>query len=535
MKKYLLAVILVLLVGLFVRLYPALITGLPFSTDGWGSIHNAEQLLSFSPVSLSDNSVFDGYNNYWPGCSLFGAVFSHVTGLSVIDAMAFAVPLAGALSILLVFVVAKRVTKSMEIALIATILLATAYPYSLFMSGVTKETFANPIYISLILLFLLAPSWKRTLLFPVACVALVLSHHFTALIGFSVLTFLTIALLISKDKFLSSTKSNVGLLAVFAGIIGGYFGLFAYQGLQVSLSLSDLLSIGAYQLVLFAVTLFFVHRAASHPSFKSLFVRYLAFLVLVCLAFFFLTKKALVAGAPILPLHYALYLVPFAIALPLLAFGFQGLHERKSSLLIAVFLLLPLIGLECFAVFGGFSLGLTLVYRAFNFLLLPLLILVSVVFFQLYVKSKSLRGGKVLAVTVIGVILVVASMNSYNVIASVSTNESYLGYFWLYRLPEMSASQWIDSNGGNQTVAGDMKVSYLLQNYYNCRVDVPSGFKYLYQDGPTPPLLFVYPEMLTNGYVLYSGNVFALPQNWSTKLSNLNCIYSNGMVTLYSD
>ena len=100
---------LIFAVACLVRLYPALVSGLPFSTDGWGCIRNSELLLQHTPVSLSDNSVFDGYNNYWPANSVFGAVLSEVTGLAPINVMAYGVPLAGALTVPLFFVLVRKI------------------------------------------------------------------------------------------------------------------------------------------------------------------------------------------------------------------------------------------------------------------------------------------------------------------------------------------------------------------------------------------------------------------------------------------
>lgn len=535
LRKLVYILILVFAVALLIRLYPTLISGEPFSTDGWSCIRNAELLLQYTPVSLGNNTLFDGYNNYWPANSLFGAVLSQVTGLSVINAMAIGIPLAGALTIPIFFVLVRRITENTKIALIATVLLATAYPYALFTAGVTKETFADPIYVSVILIFLLAPSWKRTLLFSVASVALVLSQHLAAFITIGVLASLTIALFYSKaGKIRSSVKSDVGLLGIISAVTIAYFGFYAYKGLPFSLAPSDLLTIGAYQLVALAIILFFTSKAVTFPSRKRMIFWCVVIFILACSFMFLLTRKSLVPGAPTLPLNYFIYASPYIVALPLMMFSFGGLHERRRALLIPIFWLAPLIGLEGYAIFSGSPEGLTLTYRTLNFLLLPLFILIGIAFYKLYVYSKDKRRSRIFIVGIVVTILFVASMNSYSVFASVSLQEKYMGYFWLYREPEMSAASWIAMNDYNQTVAGDMKVSYLLKGYFNVNVDVIQGLQFLEENSSAPELLFVYPEMYTNGYVLYSGNVLALPENWTQQLTTLNCIYSNNMVNIYA-
>lgn len=534
MKKHVYVLILILAVAVFLRFYPTLISGLPFSTDGWSSIRNAEVLMQYSPVSLGNTSLFDGYNNYWPANSLFGAVFSQITGISIVNTMAFGVPLAGALAIPLFYVLASRITENNKIALIATALLATAYPYTMFTAGVTKETFANPIYLSVIMLFLLAPSWKRTLLFAVASVALVLSHHLAALVTISVLASLTIVLFYSKaGKIHFSIKSNVWLLGIISAVTAAYFWVYAYRGLTSFFNPSDLLTVGAYQLVSLAVVLFYISRT-NLPSRKRVIFGFIAALALACSFICLITWKPLVFGAPILPIHYVIYFSPYVIALSLTVIAFSELSFRRRALLIPLFWLVPIAGLEGYAIFGGSPISLTLTYRMLDFLLVPLFILVAIAFYRLFVFFNAKRGSRILIVGVISIILFIASVNCYSLYASTSLQEKYLGYFWLYTAPEASASNWIAANSDNQTVAGDMKVSYLLNGYFNVKVDVLEGLEFLENNSSKPDLLFVYPEMSTNGYVLYSGNVLALPENWTQQLQPLNCVYSNNMVTLYA-
>jgi len=129
----------------------------------------------------------------------------------------------------------------------------------------------------------------------------------------------------------------------------------------------------------------------------------------------------------------------------------------------------------------------------------------------------------------------IASFNSYNVYAAVSRGERYMGYFWLYTYPEYRAGLWIANVSKNQTVAGDVKASYLLKGYFNVEVNVLQGLKYLTgKDRQRPLLIYMYWQMPENGYVLYGGYSVNLPENWTEKLYDLNIAYSNGLVKLYA-
>ncbi len=535
MRKYFLLLALVCMVACLIRLYPTILSGLPFSTDGWSLIRNSELLLQYTPVSLS-SPVFDGYNSFWPASSIFGAALSEVTGVSPVQIMAYIVPFAGALTVPLFFALVRKISGNVQVALIASALMATVYPYVLFTSGVTKETFANPLFAGLLLIFIMKPSVGRNLLFALASVAMVLTHHLAAFICLGVLASLAIGLYFSKkgpEPF--SLRSAVFMLFFFGAALFGYFGLYASAGLTLTLTVSDMLTIGAYQILVLSLVLFFVLKPSFNHflTFRKRLVFSVATLVLTFLLVVFVTERSIVAGAPILPFHYLLYLSPYFVLVPLLFFIESDLGERKRWLLAPVFWLVPLIGIECYAVFGGSPLGLTLVVRLLNFLLLPLCVLFALAFGQIHGFFKDMPKKKIMTVGLAATLLAVSCVNCYSVYASVSLQEPYMGYFWLYRLPEDAACRWISLHADNQPVAGDIKMAYFLGDYYNVTVDSSAGLSFLCQDGSAPKLLIVYPEMSTNGYVIYGGTALPLPDSYETKLSSLNHVYSNNMVNLY--
>ncbi len=536
MRKYPYLLLLVFAVACLIRLYPALISGLPFSTDGWSMIRNSELILQYTPISLS-SSVFDGYNSFWPLSSIFGSVMSEVTGVSPVEVMALIVPFAGALTIPLFFVLVRRITGNVQVALVSSALIAAAYPYVLFTAGVTKETFANPIFVGLLVIFLMKPSFARNLLFVVASVALVFTHHLAAFITLGVLICLVIGLYFSKkDVEAFSVRSGVFLILFFGAALFGYFVFYASAGLTFAFTVSDLLTIGAYQVLVLSLVLFFVLRPSSTLKgfkFKKRLVFSGATMFLAVLVAAFVTKRSIVLGAPVLPFHYLLYLSPYFVLFPMLFFIQHNLRERHRWLLAPVFWLAPLAGLECYAIFGNSPMGLTLVVRLLNFLILPLCLLFGLALCQLYDFFKDTSKQKIVAAGLIATVLAVSCVNCYSVYASVSLQEPYMGYFWLYRLPETAACGWISTHNVNQPIAGDAKMSYLLKGYYNVSVDFSSGLSFLGQDGSAPRLLIVYPEMSTNGYVIYGGTALPLPDNYETKLSGLNHVYSNNLVNVY--
>ena len=145
MKKILLMLGIIMLFAVGLRLYPSLISEMPFSTDAWSPIKNAELLMQNTPIALNDK-IFDGYNNYWPINSIFGALISEIILLPPIDSMSLLFPIIGALSILIFYAIVNIFTGP-KISLLASLLFGTAFSHTYFTAGITKETYASPIYL----------------------------------------------------------------------------------------------------------------------------------------------------------------------------------------------------------------------------------------------------------------------------------------------------------------------------------------------------------------------------------------------------
>jgi hypothetical protein len=528
-------VLIILLIALSLRLYPTLISGMPFSTDGWPIIRNTELLMHNTPIPLNSN-IFDGYNDFWPANSLFGTILSQITNLPPIYTMALGIPIVAALTIPIFYLLTQKITQNKKIALIATALLATAFPYALFTAGITKETFASPIYISLILIFLLKHNWKTTALFSITSVALVLSHHLTAFLAVVIISSLTIASYASKKnppEKTNTNKSNIIYVAILATIASLYFMLYAYPGFKMTITPSDLLAAGAYQIAVIAATLYIIHLSRKESSIITLIKCSLAF-TMIFLFFFLITKISVLPAAPTLPVYYFLFATPFIIAVPLTIFTLNQIHEKHFSLLLPLFWLLPVIAFAFYGLFANPSDGVGFAYRSINFMLPPLTILLGIGLYKLNKAPKHINARKVAAIVASVIILSMVAINIYSLYATVSLQEPYLGYFWRYEPSEYKASSWITTNANNQTISGDSKVSYLLRGYFNQNVSIIDGLNYLDGNGSAPQMLYVYNQMYKNGYVLYEGSPATLPLNWTDKLTYYNLIYANSEVAVYA-
>jgi hypothetical protein len=533
MRK-LLYVLLPVLVALALRLYPYTISGLPFSTDAWPLVRNTELLVKNTPVPLNAR-IFDGYNNYYPISSIFGAVVAETIGLKPIEAMAIFLPVTGALSIL-IFYALVRMLYDEKTGFVAAIIFATAYTHAIFTAGVTKETYASPLYLLLIFIFLHPKlgKWTRLLLFTFASTILISTHHFTSFVAIIALSSIALAEFINSHRAgLASQKHRLILPLILIAGAGLYYELFASAGFQVPLLPSDWLSAASYQVLAFSITLYITVNA-SKPSKRYMIVECLAALIITTLIVLLTTRRPLLPGAPLLPTSYIIYGTPFIIASALIILGVGGQNAvSRNKHLPTLFWFAAVLGLEGYASFGIPGLGFGLAYRTLNFIQPPLAIFSALGLCRLYNATNRSNSKKLMKTLAMTALLAITILNSYGVYAAVSLQERYMGYFWLYTMPEYHAGAWIAKIANNQTVAADVKVSYLLKGYFNVSVDSIQGLKYL--AGKTvsePQILLVYDQMVKNGYVLSTSYSVDLPENWMEKLSSLNSIYSNGHVTV---
>jgi hypothetical protein len=529
MKKASLCLFIILLFALTLRLYPTLISNMPFSTDAWPLIRNTELIIQNTPIPLN-NALFDAYNNFWPAIQLFGAALSQITNLPPIIAMAIGIPIAAALAIPIFYVLVKKLTENTTVALVASLMLAAAFSYTLYTSGVTKEAFASPIYITLILLFLLKHNKKTVLLFSIASAALALTHHFTAFFATIILVAISIANYFGKndEKQENSNLSNLSFTAIQATITISYFVLFASPKFNSNFSSSMLLTVAAYQILFASLTLGMTYSIKKASTKRSLMYFIIGSSTAIW-AMYTILHTCTLPGA------HLLYELPLFIGLPLAVFGLIELYQRKTKLTAPFFWLISVLAFTFFAVFSNIGGASDFTWRSMNFILPPLIILIAIGISKLYSTPPHVKLQKLTKPLSILLVLAIVSANAYGMYKTVSEQDSSLGYFWLYRPSDFEASKWIASYANNQTTAGDARVDYLLHQYFNKSVSTSQGLRYLEGNGTAPEILYIYDQMKeeSKGYVI-AGVPISLPANWTEKLSNYNLIYANNEVTIYA-
>jgi len=522
-------------VAVLLRIYPYLVYGVPYSTDSWSPIRNTEQLLAYTPTTLGGNPAFDNYNIYWPANSLFGAVASLVLNVPPVKIMPLLFPVIGAVTVIVFFLVAEEVTGSALVASIAALFLACAGFDAIFTAGVTKETYALPLFMVSVLLQLWKTDKRSGALFALTSVTLALTQHAAAIL------FLVVAasILFVNSVRLQRRGEPVGrkpLLIVIGGATTlAYFLVYADAGLG---PLVGLLTVQNVLVALAFLTVFVfpvAYHAVSRPS-RLLLAEGGIVLGLAVTVLAVGTRVSLIPLAPLVSPTLLYSAIPYILLGILAIFGYrisQLSKDRRSFAFVAAWLA-AVLALGYLALFSTVPDGLFILYRLLSFIAPPALILASLAL------QKELGGARrrgLLKVVIVAVILVIAVPSAYQTYQASIQKENVLGGQWAYQQSDLSGGQWLSANSApaNLTLAADSRMQSLLAGYLGMKVDTASGYLYLVSgdQAARPAYLVTYNLMAKNGYVLFLYGL-PLPGNWTATLQQSSpVLYSNGNIVLW--
>jgi hypothetical protein len=525
-RSLLISIALALAVAL--RLYPYFLNGVPFGTDEWPLIRNTNEMLAHSPTTLGGNPIFDNYNIYWPGVSIFGGVSSLILGQAPIAVMPVIVPLAASFSTLIFFVIVEKLTKSTLAAFIASLFFASAGFDAIFTASATKETFAYPLFMLGLLFLLVETDLRSATLFTITSLAMALSHHVTVVI------FIAIAgSVVGAKAILSLGKyDNLGkkwiLPLITAVIFVAYFEVYAVSGWAIlgngaPISVSGSIPLIALLIAAEAFAIYFMLARKMRSMFVLGVVIFAAGVALILLD----TSVSVLPFAPVVSLLFVLIALPYLAVGVLSIAGYKFLHDvDRSSFAFGAAWLAATLALIGYTVIGTPN-GIGLIARLFAFVYAPIALFGAVALVTLYSKARRRVGvGSLIGVAVFA-ILVLSSYASY---AAVVNQVNNLGGHWSYKQSDYAAAAWAGSvSMPNANYTGDSRVLYLF-SYFGLSVDQNLGYEYLLVANNTAPKepLVTYALMNSEGYSFSAAGV-PLPPNWQDELSShASLIYDNG-------
>lgn len=523
-----------ILAAAILAIYPYLLYHVPFSTDSWPQISSSQQILDHTPAAFTNSSLFGSYVIFWPAESIFGSIASLLFNSPPIQSSPLLLPILAAVQVIVFFVIVEELTKNSLIASISSLIFATASFHDLFAAAMTKETYANPIFMICMLVLLKKSSWKTITLFGISLLALNLSEHATTLflLGAAGSIILVTSILGKKNGGKLGAKPLLPVIGI--AITAAYFILYADQSsFQISQFLNEqtiIIALSFLALVLSPV----IYYTLSRPR-RILPIEESIIFGVVVAAVIFSTRTSVISLAPVIPLGLLSFILPYLAVgfFALVGYRFMQARMSRASFAYVGAWTACAVGLTSFAAFSGVPEGIFLVYRMFEYLYAPIAILAGITLWK--ASTLKVSGTGIAKFLTIAIIVVITLATSYQTYAIASEQGSIFGAHWVYKESDISAAEWTKSaiTETNVSLSGDSHVQYLFRDYLQMNVSLLQGYEYLIGKARQEGILVTYSLMQKNGYVLYlSGE--PLPSNWMTKLENdSSLVYSNGNVMVW--
>ena len=434
------------------------------------------------------------------------------------------VPVAGALSVVILAALVKRLTNSSRVAYASALMLSIFFNNVMMCGGVIKECYACPIALTLLLTSLVSKGSSKPSLWSMVIslsIALSLSHHLTLL-----LTLMVFGGWVSLELFNhlirgSSINASIIYLAIALALIGySYNSLYAWRGLKLTLSEDLITSLISYY-VFFVATALYLWVRGSKASRALLGAAALTTLVAPPALTYLASTKGLhpfLMGSINIPPSFTIYSISYSVLGALAILGYGISEGRKKSVGYMILWLSSILSFEVYALIAEPPMAVDLTYRTLDFLTIPLIILAS-----LPLKKPGLRKAASAGVAVF------LAINSLMIYSTVTGVETHLGHFWMYGFRDLELASVINSSIKNRLVYGDVRTAFLYGGLYRIRVDSSGALSVLESRGNLSGALIVYGGLLKDGFVGGSGNLIRLsPSVINGLLRSNDFIYLDG-------
>jgi hypothetical protein len=468
------ALLAVFFLAFALRAYPYLSSGVPYHTDTYPQLANARNLVENSPVPLSPGRGFDSYNILWPADTLFYAVSSVLLGAPPFEVMPLLGPLVTSAMVVLFFALLRSFGLDRLTSLIATLLFAVAGGTVMISAGVTKEGFALPL---LVLLLLLMNVWLKRGSAPALGLAfaafgvLLAAHSLASVVGLLLCSYMVLAYVLARRATRSRAAATAGALALFSAGAYLYFYVYAVSALPYDLQPADVVSVFGYEALLTAPVWlaaafrFDVHRwtgawmGATALGVSGLFASALAYHPLL--------------DSPVASPYVAALVVPYLAVAFLASLGARaarGAGDQAGPCFAALWAL-GVLGIAAFSAFGTpGAVGTTL--RIMDFVYPGVAVLGALALSALAARG---RGAAWLAFVAVGA-LVVGS--AYVVPYSAYWSGPLGGSQRVYSQGEVSALAWTADAPPGTAVYADARYGYLA-SYYGGNLSLGGGYLFL--------------------------------------------------------
>lgn len=468
---------------LLFRLLPYYISNIPISIDAWPIVRDVTTLLGDPNLEIT-SEYLDGYNNFWPGVILLNLMTIRlIDGCSTI-LISILTPLINGMGLIILSTILYKINKDKTVRMFILIILAMIYPFSLFYAGVTKETLAQPIYLTLFLL-LLNKTLRNIPLLTITAISLIITHHLSSL-----LILIVIGYMILLEFYRKRISRNLLLLLYTSGIlvVVGYlhYVMLGINGMKLpSFRLDMILNIINF-LIFYGFLLFIYSRNDRIDNPRRVSIKSIYLILVIGLLTYYSLTYGFTSTQPHYSITYFFLSIPYLYLVFLAGYGKEYLKLRDGHWIMAW--LLGISALLSYSILSIDPFFNTLSYRLLNFALLPLVVTSG--------YAVALFHRKIALATVsLLVILSPSFMLWYDLY---SNHNEYLGYNWVIAEEFLPPGKWINEYGWNGVISGDTNVKIYFNIYPKIRFY--PAYNIVKNSEYVDSLLLIYQEMYIYGY-----------------------------------
>jgi hypothetical protein len=466
MKKWvMISLAVIFFSALLLRLYP--IT----QYEIWGS--DSGEYFRISNQLVGDGYVdtdYDGWGfgyPYFPGMFHFTGSISLLTGIGTINSMTLFVPIASALTVLLVFVLAKMLFRRSEVGVLAGAITAVAMPHVFTTSHPMPGSLGDLFLVLSLLLFIGSYYNKRFFfLLILSSLALIVTHHLSSYFFFVMALGGLFVIEILRKENDSKTICMWGFLVFFLTVLILYWSVFAQPftervvGDAFDLPLWLILS-GGYVLIFLGYALVKLRRRSSwkyepgYPIPKFQVMKYMVLLLALILILSIISLTSIPGTSIELEPATVLLFLPF---FALVAFGSVGpayIRFHKNGIMVYGWMIALFLSILVGVITSN---RVLLPYRHPQYLVVPLGLLMGMGFVMLFRDTEgSFQRLKTIALSVIVILLVLTAFSAY------PPKEIMGGFSEGTSEADMQGVFWARENlPSDSTVASDHRMSSMI-------------------------------------------------------------------------
>jgi hypothetical protein len=532
------------IISLSVRLVPLHFSSLPYNVDGFPLTRISEIIIENGSIpSSADYEGLLAYNMKLPVFSTLLSCFSIVLGVQPLKLLPYFCAMIGSLIVIFIYALTLKLTKNTLASFSAGLFAALTGLFVYATTAAKKQLLAMFLLVFIFYLYPNRKDWRYRLLLCMCVILMPFLHHLTTMIAL-----LTLSLALAANVFRHSKKAGkeemidfiTGPMILLISIV--YYKHVNMEIFSEVIDISDaILLLSVFVLATVAAIIlsssvqtrpwfFFKRQEGNKLTLSCILDEKILALVIGIAALYFNSKFHIFLGGPLTSDTFLRLLLSYMV---LLIFGMMGLNVIRYTkfqhryFVIAMFL--APISVMVFALLRGLDVfNLTIVYRSYNFIDIPMAIACGVGIAYVYSRLRRYSNNRKEFFTLPAGLLIIFFVLCASALPLAYENEKAFGIQVVTYEYEFEAMQWA-SDAGIDQVTTDARYGDVIEPYFGILAEKTGPWKIERGSLQTSEIIFISNYWTEGGAEMsIMGRVVFEPNEINQVTSNCNVMYVGG-------